>query len=63
MVSIAFYGGIPGGISTPITQQSEKSKCEENTMFQPYCYNNDSKNSMAESKEARDQEMNHIWYL
>ena len=27
-------------------------------MFQPYCYNNDSKNSMAESKEARDQEMN-----
>nr|AAC58643.1 envelope protein [Equine infectious anemia virus] len=58
MVSIAFYGGIPGGISTPITQQSEKSKCEEITMFQPYCYNNDSKNSMAESKEARDQEMN-----
>ena len=26
-------------------------------MFQPYCYNNDSKNSMAESKEARDQKI------
>nr|QHD59426.1 envelope glycoprotein [Equine infectious anemia virus] len=58
MVSIAFYGGIPGGISTPITQQPKEVNTpdEDNKVFQPYCYIDNSKGKMAEGRNPRDQE-------
>nr|QHD59416.1 envelope glycoprotein [Equine infectious anemia virus] len=58
MVSIAFYGGIPGGISTPITQQPEETSTEgkNNIIYQPYCYNKDNKGAMAEGRESRYKE-------
>nr|QFE31733.1 envelope polyprotein [Equine infectious anemia virus] len=60
MVSIAFYGGIPGGISTPIVQQSEQSEksYDEGTIFKPYHVTTyDSKREkMAEGRDPRYQE-------
>nr|QHD59411.1 envelope glycoprotein [Equine infectious anemia virus] len=61
MVSIAFYGGLPGGISTPIVQQPEGpgTKREDVTMFQPYCYSKGFKSeegTMAEGRDSRYQE-------
>nr|UWI48078.1 envelope protein [Equine infectious anemia virus] len=57
MVSIAFYGGLPGGISTPIVQESgEITKDRDNTIFQPYCYNRGNKEEMADGREPGYQE-------
>nr|AFW99179.1 envelope polyprotein [Equine infectious anemia virus] len=60
MVSIAFYGGIPGGVQTPIVQQSEpESKGSEKRdyeIFQPYCYDSSYKTKMAEGRDSRYQE-------
>nr|QBC73608.1 env polyprotein [Equine infectious anemia virus] len=57
MVSIAFYGGVPGGISTPITHQPGDTAGEDqyHTIFQPYCHTN-SKKKMAQEKCSRVQE-------
>nr|QSX72036.1 env polyprotein [Equine infectious anemia virus] len=38
MVSIAFYGGIPGGISTPIVSEGKDNNTHSDTLFQPYCF-------------------------
>nr|QFE31727.1 envelope polyprotein [Equine infectious anemia virus] len=57
MVSIAFYGGVPGGISTPITHQPGGTAGEDqyHTMLQPYCHTNSQK-KMAQDSESRAQE-------
>nr|ADU02657.1 envelope polyprotein [Equine infectious anemia virus] len=58
MVSIAFYGGIPGGVSTPITQQTESTDTQkgDHMVYQPYCYNDSHKAEMAEARGTRYQE-------
>nr|ACY07756.1 envelope protein [Equine infectious anemia virus] len=58
MVSIAFYGGIPGGVSTPIAQQHQEinTRDEDNTVFQPYCYIDGNKGKMAEGRDSRYSE-------
>nr|QBC73619.1 env polyprotein [Equine infectious anemia virus] len=55
MVSIAFYGGLPGGISTPIVQQSREvtEGKDSHTIFKPYCSDTISTTG---NKMARNQE-------
>nr|QIC50013.1 env protein [Equine infectious anemia virus] len=58
MVSIAFYGGIPGGISTPIIQSSEEaSHTKGDTIFKPYCSDEKSNRNktMAEERDSRER--------
>nr|QBC73613.1 env polyprotein [Equine infectious anemia virus] len=56
MVSIAFYGGIPGGISTPIVQQSNNTH-DEDTVLKPYHIDTHSnrEKKMAEGRNPEDK--------